>query len=330
MNDEWGFLKHETLTTAAEKFKFPAYKLVNLWRENGAVNENLDGIFAKWQTVDPDDTLDNDFVAPETQSRPLDLTKRGWQSAQMLVSFNHKYFPAEIYGNVEGAESLVASELEIMRKVKGDLLDEYMLAKTLLGSCAVTLDGQSVTMTTAVQTATAGTAWSTNTADIANDVETAIQAIGNYGYQAGIVLTTGKVFNAMKANTVVKDYLARNGVGQEAFVRGEIPDLFGLRWIKHDLTYKSSGSRTRFLTEGKAIFIPTPAREWTEFQVGKVAVGGTETVQGGIPSFPMVNGFAAWATKETNPPGFTLFGRYARLPVIKVPNAVYVFTTGVS
>lgn len=330
MFDEYGFLKHETLTATAQKFKFPAYKLLALYRNGGAVNDTLDGIFAKWQTIEPDDTLDADFSSPESQSRPVNLTKRGTQSAQMLLTFRHKSFPAEMVGNIEGAEAIVAQELSQMRKLHGDLLDEYMLAKILQGSLSVSYDGQTVTQTAAVQTATAGTAWSDASADVATDVETAIQAIQDYGFDAGIVLTTSKVFNALKKNTAVKDYLARMSVGQEAFVKGELPDLFGLRWIKHDLTYKSSGSRTRFLTQGKAVFMPLPSPEWTEFQVGKVAVGGTESQAAGLPDFPRVNGWASWSVKETNPPGFTVYGRYARLPVIKVPNAVYVLTTGIS
>jgi hypothetical protein len=247
----------------------------------------------------------------------------------MLLTFRHKSFPAELVGNVERAEALVAQELSLMRKVHGDLLDEYMLARMLQGSLAVTYEGQTVTQTAAVQTGTAPTPWTDVAANIPADVTTALQAIAAFGFEAAIVLTTGKVFDALKRNTTVKDYLARMNVGQEAFVKGDLPDLFGLRWLKHDLTYRS-GARTRFIAEGKAIVMPAPSPEWTEFQVGKVAVGGVGSAPtDGIPDFPRVNGWASWSVKEANPPGFTVYGRYARLPVIKVPNAVYVLSTGI-
>lgn len=330
MFDEYGFLKRETLTETAQKFKFPAFKLVNLWREAGAVNDNLDGIFAKWKVEALDDTLDTDVVAPEAKAQPMDLTPRGYRSAQMLLRFKEKSFPAEFMNNVQDAESIVATELMLMRKKAGDQFDEAMLAQALQGSISVTYDGQTVAQSTGIPAANTNSssyAWGATSSDILGDVETDRQLIEGYGYEPYLALTTGKVFNAMKKDSVVKDYLARNNIGLDSLVKGYIPDLFGLQWMKYDLTYKnSSGTRTRFLTEGKVIIIPRPSPEWTEFQIGKVAQGMVESGQG-VPNFPMVNGWASWFEAQGNPPGFKLYGRYASLPVFKVPDVITVRDT---
>jgi len=334
MYDEYGFLKRETLTEAAQKFKFPNYKLRALWEATGCFNRALSGIYAKWRTTEADDTLDKDFVSEESQSQPMDLGKRGSQSARMQMTFKYKSFPAEMVGNVEEAEAIVADEIMQMRMVAGDQLDEYMLVGMLQDSIATTVDGVARTITPGIPAGnktTAASAWSDASADVAADVEEDLQIIRNHGFEPRYALATGKVFNSLKKNTVAKDYLARMGIGQDAFVKGELPDLFGLTWIKYDAVHSVfSGSPVRFLTEGKVIYFPEPSRSWTEFQVGRVAMGGGEQVGQGIPTFPMTNGWASWYEKTNDPPGFVVRGRYARLPVLKVPSLVVVRTTGIT
>lgn len=341
MFDTYGFLKWETLTETATTFKFPQYRLRNLWR--GAEKE-LDGLTAKWDIYEPSDEIFKRFVHPGAQATKLKLSKRGEQSASTLMTFTYKDVPAEMTANLremgtnqraeQRVQRWVSQELAQMRMNVGDQLDEFMLAGMLSGgSLAITVEDVTHTIDYQIPSAnkgTAGTAWSDASADVGSDVETKIiQPVENIGYTLKYALASRKVFNALRKNTLVKDYLARQSIGLDAITSGVIPDLFGLTWIRYDLTYASSGSRTRFLPEGHIAAFPEPMRDWTEFQIGAVAVGRKDA-GAGLPEFQMVNGFASWFSAEDNPPGFRLYGRYARLPVLKVPAAVAYFDTGIT
>jgi len=205
-----------------------------------------------------------------------------------------------------------------------DRQDEYMIASALQGTLNMTIDGISHSVDyglDASHNVTKTTKWDNPAADIIGDVRLARTKIAeDSGYEAAIALCSSEVTEQMLKNDAIQAYMSSTPAGQKLMEEGVIDRFQKLKWVEINATYKpEGGSITRFLDKTKVVIIPLPDKEWGEFRVGSDNVPSDDR-----RNIRTVIGRYQYSHVTHNPAGIRLYYGEKRLPLIKIPDAIYV------
>jgi hypothetical protein len=189
---------------------------------------------------------------------------------------------------------------------------------------------------------TAGTAWSTTTADIIGDIEDAIAVyVDTNGVAPGMFLTTAKVLQAMKRNE-----------GMLKLAYPTIADTTGLRLQSNDVnqifadegwpaiqTYDANvlgvdGVQRRILPEGVFLMLPTPGGGADGSQRMGATLWGT-TLEAAEPEYGVEAGdmpglVVASFKQKTTPVQVVTIASAIGIPILGDPNLSLRLSTGVS
>jgi len=89
-----------------------------------------------------------------------------------------------------------------------------------------------------------------------------------------------------------------------------------------------AGSDTDWAADDLVVFAPEPGPEWLEWLEGTYPIPQSLTLSGdaaqALASLQPAQGMFSYAAVSINPPGVTQYFGDTFLPVIKVPNAIFI------
>lgn len=233
----------------------------------------------------------------------------------------------------------------------GNLLDPIDLQSS---KAVYTVDyGLSETKSTVTSVITSAAiidaSWATDSTDIVGDIRKIKQdSLIRTGYPLRHAFYGDSVLGYIMGNTVIKALYGSNNAMQNAFAQGEIPNGFmGLQWhpvgdcFFERATYTEKGENTAgtevsfgtypaasSLGAEQVVFCPEPSPEWWEVVEGTYRVPTSfQPAADGLAArgnFAQVTGMFSYATITDDPPGIKHLAGDTFLPVIKVPDAVYI------
>lgn len=341
------FLRAEVLTGVVTGYKFPAnrYLFTNIFGPSVmGLRKEISGDVAKWDQVAPLKDIDVNFEGREKPSTPLALQTVKSHTAGMLVRAKHRRFAYEQFFGQRGVGDSVAvvasAERQLAfwmqdftRLVKTDIW-ELMLSQMLTtGGLAVNVDGVALTVTFGLDvghTTAPSNKWDVVGTDIMGYVETWRRLVSK---DTGLAVTRAYIGRDVKMmlrkNTELKSWFqANNGAPQKLkdLQADVIVDLIGLDWITHQGIYGAAG--TPFLEDDRVVLTPDASQDWVQAQVGKVAYPTNSMNAGETPNFNETYDSAVYCEVEGDPPSFKIIHRWAGMPVLPFPNAIYTARVG--
>lgn len=175
--------------------------------------------------------------------------------------------------------------------------------------------------------------WATATTNIVQQIAALKQrAVRQTGYPIEYVFYGRNIPSYLTRNDYVRDYLARNPTGNQGFVfTGEIPNgLFGLNWVPvYTGFWEDQNSTLQNIFDDDAIvFTPAPSPDWFEILEGSYTVPTTINIipdaMAAMSGVKMVYGMFGYGLVVHNPPTVMTYYGDTFLPVIKIPEAVYI------
>lgn len=131
-------------------------------------------------------------------------------------------------------------------------------------------------------------------------------------------------------NDYVIDYLSRNpSVNVEFLQAAELGELFGLTWVPVYTSFFEDSADTNQAIWGadEITFTPEVSADWWEVLEGSYEVPKTidivTSAESAMSSMDTVYGMFSYGKAEHDPPGVSVFMGDTRLPVLKVPDAIY-------
>jgi len=182
-----------------------------------------------------------------------------------------------------------------------------------------------------------GASWATASTDIIGDLrELKLASIALTGYKLKYAYYGSNLPGYFATNTTLKEYLARNQSANAALLKGEIPDgLMGLTWIDaQHAFFEDAGGTNRFFWGGNTVvFTPDPADIgwWGMIEGSYLVPSDVGQLYGdalaAINALREVFGTFGYAKIGHDPVGITQYGGDTFLPVIAVPNSVFIADT---
>ena len=179
-----------------------------------------------------------------------------------------------------------------------------------------------------------GASWATAGTDIIGDLrELKLASIALTGYKLKYAFYGSNLPGYFANNTTLQQYLARNATGNAALLKGEVPDgLMGLTWVDaQHAFFEDKGNVNRFFWGGdQIVFTPDPADiGWWGFIEGSYNVPSDigklyGDAMSALNSLREIFGVFGYAVVGHDPVGITQYGGDTFLPVIAVPNAVFI------
>lgn len=175
--------------------------------------------------------------------------------------------------------------------------------------------------------------WPTASANIPKQLADIMDnSIVTTGYPLAHAFYGKSVLGWLLANDMVKAAIAGNVSWQQAFLQNTIPNGFmGLKWHPANPAFyvDKDGTVQRFMDADHVVLTPEPSREWYEVLEGSYAVPtGLGTVSSdaaaSLSQFAKVYGKFSYAKVLDDPPCIKQVAGDTFLPVIKVPDAVYI------
>lgn len=180
--------------------------------------------------------------------------------------------------------------------------------------------------------------WATSSTDISLQIRNLKkQSLRDTGYELTTCFYGENVPSYLAKNDYAKDWWVRNPRDNQFWLdTGEIPEgMFGIKkWVP---IYKSffedqDGTNQSFLVDGDVIiFTPDITDDVYEFIKGSYEVPTTFQPQSNlttaVSSLELVYGDFAYAVPTHNPVGVTTYMGFTKLPVWKVPDALYIGTS---
>jgi len=177
--------------------------------------------------------------------------------------------------------------------------------------------------------------WATASTDISLQIRNLMkQSLRDTGYEIECCFYGENVPSYLAKNDYAKDWWVRNPRDNQYWLdTGEIPDgMFGIKkWVP---IYKSffedkDGANQSFLAHGDvAVFTPAITEDVYEMIEGSYEVPTTFQPQSNLTtavgSLELVYGDFAYAVATHNPVGVTTYMGFTKLPVWKVPDAIYI------
>ena len=127
--------------------------------------------------------------------------------------------------------------------------------------------------------------------------------------------------------------LIQGGSGGLDFLKGKVPDAFGMMWtpVGSHFFEAEDGTQTDIFSN-LCVFTPDPMEgDWYELQEGSYAIpSGANGVASDavemLSSLERINGMFSYARLQTDPVGIQQFAGDTFLPVLKVPSAIWSAT----
>jgi len=332
MSDLFTNLQYANLTATVTKFRFP-----NFWFVNQIPTEPVDGVIAMWDIEVPVIDIDTDFTTLNGEASPTRMGAYGTRTQKMPITFKFMTLDPGILmqlraigqiGNAarakRGQEYIIREQMAMKRRF-GAYLDEYMIAQALTGTLNITINGVPVTINYGVPASHSPTfafgSWANPATNITRDLTAWKRLVRkDTGLEPRWAICNQTVMNYVMANNSVANLL-QYGSGVGIAESGMVTKFHGLNWVVLDHHYAQPGAVDRFDTPFVAdnflMILPDITSEWITFQKGTVIIPNmtkTDTVE--------VNGEVMWARVSDSPTGVTLYYKYARLPAIKLPNAI--------
>lgn len=178
------------------------------------------------------------------------------------------------------------------------------------------------------------TTWATASNDIPGMVRKIRKtAARRTGYPLRYAIYGENIPSYLAKNDLVKDWFTRHPDKRAQYLdTGELPDgMLGLKWIPgYESFFEDSGATNRdILGVDSVIFTPEPSADWWEIMEGTFPVPTTINLTAdavaAAGTFKSVQGQFGYGLPKTNPPGaFSGFFGDTFLPILKVPDAIYI------
>lgn len=155
------------------------------------------------------------------------------------------------------------------------------------------------------------------------------------GYGVNEAYYGTNIISYLLANTECGKFYNKVGKTIDALESNEIPDGYlGIdKWYPADEWFfeDQSGTNQSWIGDDQVVFCPTPSRDWyTLFEGTSLIPGqygpGSDAVAM-INSMQQIAGMKAWAKVLDDPPSVIEYAMDDWLPVLKVPNAVFIADT---
>ena len=218
-----------------------------------------------------------------------------------------------------------------MQRRFGSYLDEYLLSQAFTGSLTLTVGGVAQTIDYGIPSGnkpTAGVSWATSTTDIIGDLTTWKRLIVKAtGMTPRWAVCNQTVMNYLMKNDHAKELMGQTATGIQIAENGYITHFHGLNWIVLDHHFAAAGSpdsfNTPFIADDKLLLLPDISSEWITMQRGTCLVPNQS-----LTDVMETQGPVMWSRVSDSPTGLVLYYKNARLPAIKIPQAiVYAETT---
>ena len=179
-----------------------------------------------------------------------------------------------------------------------------------------------------------GASWATAATDIIGDLrELKLASIALTGYKLKYALYGSNIPGYFAANTTLKEYLARNASGNASLLKGEVPNgLMGLEWIdaQHAFFEDQDGTNQFYWGGNTIVFMPDPVDlGWWGLIEGSYNVPSDvgklhADAMAALNALRETYGMFGYAKVGHDPVGITQYGGDTFLPVISVPNSVFI------
>lgn len=177
-----------------------------------------------------------------------------------------------------------------------------------------------------------GASWATAGTDILGDIQALHDAaIKLTGYPLAHAIYGQNILGYLTANTAVKELINRDDAMRRGAIAGRVPNgLFELNWWPGYRAFyeDDNGTNQSFVGADNIIFLPEPDPTWWEWLNGTYPVPNSISLGSDLSAilgnFTVTPGMFAYASVQLNPPGAEMVYGDTFLPVIKVPNAVFV------
>jgi hypothetical protein len=336
MPKDMEIFRQETLTELVQKYKSAGTPLMNM----GLLPvTNIGGKSKQWDEKTQLEDV-GAFTGDNDPANHVDEEVLGNRSAKLITSFDEDAFDGEELLQIRKAgseeqetiENKVAEKMARMSDIHARQ-DEVLLSGAIQGSATVKIKALTHTIDYGFHAAnhfkigggggngTIPLSWANVGAKIHKDMD-AIQKVpreeAGRELKGGIALMGPDVKTALFSNPEVRELVGGTAMANTMLVSGEIPNLYGMRWVEvlHYYKHPVTGARTYHIPAGKVVFLPAMDRSWGEFCRGTVAVMNSSG------QMTLVQGAGAWSKDFDNPPKRVLYRRYRRLPIIKVPRAI--------
>lgn len=227
------------------------------------------------------------------------------------------------------AEEQIAKAALGLRQVI-DRQDEFMIARALQGTLAMTIDGIAHSIDYKIPAshklsvgAGIPVAWSDPSANIMRDINSFLDLAAT---DSGRILTNAycsrKVIEYLISNEATLGFFGSTPAGVQALTEGRIGRFMGINWNVSDqrfVTDPETGATERYLDEKKIVFAPAPDPDWGSFGVGTDVVP-----EDGDAGMKEVRGLYAYTRGKHNPASIELFAGKVRIPIIRQPSALVV------
>jgi len=152
------------------------------------------------------------------------------------------------------------------------------------------------------------------------------------GYRPMYAFYGANILSYFTGNDKMKEIINRNPAMQNAvLMNNEIPDgLMGMKWrpIYESFFEDQDGSNQDLADDDTVVFTPDPSPEWWEVIEGTYAIPSNMVLGGNaldvLATLRNVPGMFSYAEVQTDPPSIKQLAGDTFLPIIKVPNAVFI------
>lgn len=289
-----------------------------------------------WDILGTDRDLDT-FEGKMSPAGTRRLQVIGQRSASLARTFKSVYVPGAVLIDLRNpgtvsrqrvAQDIVGRET----KAQGAVIDrqnEFMIARALQGSIAMTIDGIAHTVDygfpaghviAAPGGAIVPVAWSDAAADIIEDVRLMKRAVArDSGRMATRVYTSTQVITWLMKNDFIAQQIQGSPLALQTIVEGKLARFLALEWVAVDGTFTDSGGTvTNYVPENHLIMTPEPSEEWGYFDVGSDVIPTDDK-----KNIQEVVGRYEYSTINENPASIALYAGEVRLPIIRIPNALF-------
>lgn len=209
-----------------------------------------------------------------------------------------------------------------------DRQDEFMIARALQGTLAMTIDGLAHSIDYKIPAShklTVGSgipvSWADTGAEIMKDINSIKDLVAkDSGYSVATAFCSSKVIEYLISNEATLGFFGSTPAGVQALTEGRIGRFMGINWVASDARYlDDAGVAQRHLDEKKVVFVPAPNTDWGSFGVGTDVVP-----EDGDAGMKEVRGLYAYTRGKHNPASIELFAGKVRAPIIRTPSAIVV------
>ena len=340
MADLLNSLHWEALTGVVRQFDVPAGQFYFV---QNTPSRDIAGDVFSWDTLKQAINVDDVFTQRDGTAEAVRGNDYGKKTAVLVHSFKSRTLDAGTLmqlrapgTNDRDSRALLMEEQQTLQWRYGTYLDEWMITRAMTGTLTVKLgnvrQNVSYNITYGVPTShtpTSAATWSAVGTNILTDLLNFKRIIArDSGLQAKTALCNQGVMNYMLRNTDLINWMGQTPLSLQIQANGHITRLAGLDFVVYDAhfadTTVTDQFNTPFIANDRLLVIPDWSARWCELVRGTVPIPNSD-LTGFVETNPG-SGPVMWSRVTDSPTGVTLYYRYARLPVIRRPEA-FVYAT---